>query len=72
MPSSLRRGLLGEVGRARNHVNSIGFRYPPRSGGAALEGREGHETMYIIWVSDTLLAHAGPPWRGGRSTKPCK
>eukprot|EP00959_Pyramimonas_sp_CCMP1952_P036147 756115-Pyramimonas_sp.AAC.1 len=49
----------------------MGFRYPLRSGGASLEGWKRHETMKIIWVSNALLAQAGPPWRGGRSGKPC-
>ena len=42
---SSRRGLPGGVGGARNLANSMVCRYPPRSGGASLEGWEGHETM---------------------------
>eukprot|EP00959_Pyramimonas_sp_CCMP1952_P048932 1022523-Pyramimonas_sp.AAC.1 len=26
----------------------------------------------MVWCCDTLLALAGPPWIGGRGTKPCK
>ena len=44
MPSSLRRGLPGGVGGARNLINHMVCEYPPRSGGASLEGWENHET----------------------------
>eukprot|EP00959_Pyramimonas_sp_CCMP1952_P194256 4062240-Pyramimonas_sp.AAC.1 len=51
MPASLRRGLPGGVGGARNLINSMRFECPPRSGGASLEGREGrklYQTRYCI------------------------
>ena len=41
--AALWRGLLGVVGGARNLINNMVFKYPPRSGGASLEGWEGHE-----------------------------
>eukprot|EP00959_Pyramimonas_sp_CCMP1952_P008120 170076-Pyramimonas_sp.AAC.1 len=48
------------------------FRYLLALGGASLERKVGHETLSIAWCSDTLLALAGPPWRGGRGKAPCK
>ena len=41
--SSLWRGLPGGVGGARNLINNMVCEYPPRSGGASLEGWEKHE-----------------------------
>eukprot|EP00959_Pyramimonas_sp_CCMP1952_P086309 1805321-Pyramimonas_sp.AAC.1 len=70
MPSSVRPGPPLGVGRPRNLVNSMVLRYHPHSGGASLEVWEGHDTLQTIWLSDTLLAQAGPPWRGGRES--CK
>ena len=44
IPSSLRRGLPGGVGGARNLINNMVCEYPPRFGGASLEGWEEPET----------------------------
>eukprot|EP00959_Pyramimonas_sp_CCMP1952_P475437 9504176-Pyramimonas_sp.AAC.3 len=73
MSSSLRWGLPGGVEEARNLVNCRVVQCPPRSDGASLEAWEGRETFCIVWLPDTLLAQqAGPPWMGGKGTKPCK
>eukprot|EP00959_Pyramimonas_sp_CCMP1952_P265905 5559720-Pyramimonas_sp.AAC.1 len=47
-------------------------RYPPRSGGASLEGWEGHEEVKTAWRADTLHTLARPPWMGGSGRTPTR
>eukprot|EP00959_Pyramimonas_sp_CCMP1952_P022114 465023-Pyramimonas_sp.AAC.1 len=59
MPSTLRRCLPRGLGGARNLVNKMVSGYPPRLGGASLEGWEGHETLYLVGLRIRTYGMAG-------------